>query len=313
MNEFEKHKGRFAQAGIYIGKLFRMFIYQSEWKVMPMAAVMTVLVALVVKKEMCATMEGTVQGSFALACISIWNGMFNSIQTVCRERPIIKREHRSGLHISAYVMAQMIYQAFLCLCQSCVMIAVLKAIGVKLPASAYITSVPLVDTLITLFLIGYAADMMALFISSLVRNPMTAMTIMPFLLMFQLVFAGLFFELRGVAAKASDFTLTKSGVTALCAQSDYNKLPMATVWKTLSKMQNVEFEQEKPVKLIVDTIEEEGRKEEFMLKCGSEAQNENYKSDSKTISNCWFDLFFYALVFALLSMISLEFIDKDKR
>ena len=34
-----KRKGRIYQTGIYLGKFFRMFVYQSDWKVMPMAAV----------------------------------------------------------------------------------------------------------------------------------------------------------------------------------------------------------------------------------------------------------------------------------
>ena len=32
------HRGRGAQVFIYLGKLLRMFIYQSDWKVLPMAA-----------------------------------------------------------------------------------------------------------------------------------------------------------------------------------------------------------------------------------------------------------------------------------
>ena len=50
-------------------------------------------------------MEGNLKGAFALTCVAIWNGCFNSIQSVCRERPIIKREHRSGMHISSYAVS----------------------------------------------------------------------------------------------------------------------------------------------------------------------------------------------------------------
>ena len=113
-----KHIGRVEQTVIYLGKLFRMFILQSDWKVVPMAAVIAGVVCFVVGDNLFKTMEGTLLGTFALSCICIWNGFFNSIQVICRERAIIKREHRAGLHMSSYVAANMIYQAFLCLSQT---------------------------------------------------------------------------------------------------------------------------------------------------------------------------------------------------
>ena len=116
-----KHTGHISQTVIYLGKLFRMFIFQNDWKVLPMSAVIAGLVSFAVGKNLFRTMEGTLTGTFALSCVCIWNGFFNSIQSVCRERAIIKREHRSGLHISSYVAAHMIYQSLLCVLQVFVM------------------------------------------------------------------------------------------------------------------------------------------------------------------------------------------------
>ena len=313
MNEYEKHRGRIAQIGIYLGKLFRMFAYQSEWKVMPMAGIMTVVVATVIKNGMNVNMEGTVKGAFALSCICIWNGMFNSIQVICRERAIVKREHRSGLHMSSYVAAHMIYQAFLCAGQCGIIIGVLKIMHIAFSTSSYITSIAESDMFLTLFLVSYAADMMALFISSVVKNPTTAMTVVPFLLIFQLVFAGTFFSLKGAAAKASNFTLSKWGVCSICSQSNYNSLPMVSIWSNLKKMQNIEYEGEQPINEIINEIENEGKKEEFQLKCGEQNYNANYESGSDRILECWVRLILSALFFAALSVISLELIDKDKR
>ena len=33
------HTGRTSQVGIYLGKQFRFFVNQSDWKVLPMAAI----------------------------------------------------------------------------------------------------------------------------------------------------------------------------------------------------------------------------------------------------------------------------------
>ena len=125
-----RHRGRGAQVFIYLGKLLRMFVYQSDWKVLPMAALIAGLVGMVVRRKFFVNMEGTVMGAFAMVCVCIWNGCFNSIQVICRERDVIKREHRSGMHISSYITAHMIYQALLCLMQVVVTLVVTKQVGV---------------------------------------------------------------------------------------------------------------------------------------------------------------------------------------
>ena len=88
-----RYRGRIAQIFIYLGKLVRMFLYQNDWKMLPMAAVIAAIVTYAVGGNLYQTQEGTASGSFALICVCIWNGFFNSIQVVCRERDIIKREH----------------------------------------------------------------------------------------------------------------------------------------------------------------------------------------------------------------------------
>ena len=115
-----RHRGRGAQVLIYFGKLLRMFVYQNDWKVLPMAALIAGLVGMVVRNKFFINMEGTLMGAFAMVCVCIWNGCFNSIQVICRERDVIKREHRSGMHISSYIVSHMMYQAQLCLAQTIV-------------------------------------------------------------------------------------------------------------------------------------------------------------------------------------------------
>ena len=86
-----RHTGRTSQVWIYLGKQFRFFVNENDWKVLPMAAVIAGLVAMVIRKRFFVNMEGSLIGAFALTCVAIWNGCFNSIQSVCRERAIVKR------------------------------------------------------------------------------------------------------------------------------------------------------------------------------------------------------------------------------
>ena len=188
-----RHTGRQSQIFIYLGKQLRFFINESDWKVLPMAAVIAGLVAMVIRKKFFINMEGSLIGGFALTCVAIWNGCFNSIQSVCRERAIIKREHRSGMHISSYMAAHMIYQFLLCAAQTVLTMFVLRQLNVQIPrgyGSGLITPWMICDIGITMFLISYASDMLSLFLSSISRTTTGAMTLMPFILIFQLVFSG---------------------------------------------------------------------------------------------------------------------------
>ena len=67
--------------------------------------------------------ESTKTGVFAMICGCIWTGLFNSIQLICRERAIIKREHRTGLHISSYVIARLIFDFALCAAEAIILTA----------------------------------------------------------------------------------------------------------------------------------------------------------------------------------------------
>lgn len=224
-----RHRGRLAQIGIFFFKFLKMFIRQGDWKVLPMAALIAGLVSIVISEDFLLTAEGTMIGALAMTCVCIWNGCFNSIQVICRERDVIKREHRSGMHISSYILAHMMYQLLLCVMQTVVTLYMTKILGVRFPAEGLFTPWFLLDFGITMFLITYASDMMSLFISALCHSTTTAMTIMPFVLIFQLVFSGSMLSLPAAVKPVSSLTISCPGINAMSAQADTNKLPYAVV------------------------------------------------------------------------------------
>ena len=281
-----RHRGRLAQIPIYLGKDFRMFIFQTDWKVLPMSALIAGMIGFVVGENMFVTMEGTFQCSLALTCICIWNGFFNSIQSVCRERPIIKREHRSGMHISSYIIAHLIYQMFLCVMQAMLTVLVFNLVGVKFPEAGFITQWFRVDIWITLFLITYAADITSLFISCIVRNTTTAMTVMP-----------------------TKITISNYGLVALCAQGNYNSLKSVTLWNTIFKLRDSSEE----IKQALYIVEKEGQLENILVESGKSMQVAEYATTHANIYSCWIHLAVFAVLFAILSIVVLEFIDNDRR
>ena len=252
-----RHRGRGAQIPIYFGKLLRMFVYQNDWKVLPMAALIAGLVGMVVRNKFFINMEGTLMGAFAIVCVCIWNGCFNSIQVICRERDVIKREHRSGMHISSYIVSHMMYQALLCLAQTIVTLYVTRVVGVQYPFEGVVTPLFMLDFIISMFLITYASDMLSLWVSTLAKNTTTAMTIMPFVLIFQLVFSGGMLTLPAWTEPLTHFTISNPGLKVIAAQADTNNRPYATISSMVGKMRNSEIGGTFTVGQVLDVLQQE--------------------------------------------------------
>lgn len=309
-----KYRRTFSQIPVYLGKFLRSFIYQDDWKMLVMSALIAGLVSFVIKGTMLETMEGTMKGSLALSCIAIWNGFFNSIQVVCREREIIKREHRGGMRIGAYIYSHMIYQAILSLAEAVITVAVCRVSGIRFPRGGVVTPLFFLDMTLTLFLITYTSDVMALLISSIAKTTTAAMTIMPFVLIFELLFSGAVFPLEGISLLLSSFTIARWGMCAICAICGYNSLKMVTVWNMLLKFQNVEYEGTTPLRDVVDLISSEpGGVEHFQLEMGRLSPSVEYASTFENVTECWNLLIFFIVVFAFLAILFLRRVDKDKR
>ena len=249
-----RHRGRIAQIRIYFGKFLRMFVYQSDWKTLPMAALIAGLVGFALGGDFGVNMEGTIMGAFAIACVCIWNGSFNSIQVVCRERDVIKREHRSGMHVSSYIISHMMYQLIICVLETVVTLLVLHQVGMKFPGRGLFTPWLVADAGITMLLITYAADLLSLWISTLVHTTTTAMTIMPFVLIFQLIFSGGFFTLPEAVDPITMLTISNPGLKALASQTQVNDLPYSMVTDMLDMVGDVEFGGRVTVGQVLDAL-----------------------------------------------------------
>jgi hypothetical protein len=161
------------------------------------------------------------------------------------------------MHISSYVAAHMIYQFLLCVAQTAITMFIFRQLDVQIPrmGGGTVTHYAILDLGITFFLITYAADMMSLFLSSISRTTTGAMTLMPFILIFQLVFSGGVIPLPEWSKPLSNFTISNYGIKAVASISGYNELPMNAVWTTLSGMKNSEVGGTVSVGDIVDKLD----------------------------------------------------------
>jgi hypothetical protein len=261
---------------------------------------------------MFVTQEGTTMGTFALTCVCVWNGFFNSIQVVCRERDIVKKEHRAGMHITSYILAHMAYQLILCFLQTLITLLICHVAGVHFPKPGVITKWGIVDMGITILLVTYAADIMALMVSCLVKNTTIAMTVMPFLLIYQLIFSGNFFDL-GAADFIKVTTISHWGSDSLCVIGRYNEQPMVSLWNTLVQFKDADFYGEKPLLYVLQAVEKNGMLNDFLKWSGQNNLKPAYEAIPANVLPAWGAILLMIVIFTAVAVIALKFIDKDKR
>ncbi len=192
------------------------------------AAAVTVWIA---GENMFLNFESTKSACFILVCAAIWGGLFNSIQTVVKERSNVKRDYVSGaLRIECFMLSRAIIQLVLCAIQSavlCISFLGVEAIyGNELPAEGLLFASPLPEYYITVFLVMYASDTMGLMISCIVKSEQLASQLSPYILIVQLLFSGVLFEMKGAASSFSALMVSRWGMEALGSTSDLNGLPL---------------------------------------------------------------------------------------
>lgn len=208
------------QTYIYFKKIARIAFREKAWKFIIFAVIIAALVAGIVGDDMFTTYESTKSGFFTITSACIWIGIFNSIQSICKEHDIIRSEYRQGMKLSAYISANICWQMVLCLVQSVLVFAVCN-IFIDFNSDGIITSAYL-EYFITIFLLTFGSAVMGIMLSSVAGNPTTAMTIMPFVLILQLIMSGVLFELTGLSEKVAYITFSKWGMSAFGSIADLN-------------------------------------------------------------------------------------------
>ena len=228
-----KRISAFRELGILLRQGLRVLIWNKVNFLISLlfpfvAAGITVWIA---GRDMFLNMESTKSACFILVCAAIWGGLFNSIQTVVKERKNVRRDYVSGaLRISCYTLSRAIIQMVLCAFQSAVLClsfyGVHLAYKTELPSQGLVFSSPILEYYITLFLIVFAADTLGLCISCIVKNEQLASQLSPYILIVQLLFSGVLFSMEGTAASVSVLMLSRWGMEALGSISNLNGLPL---------------------------------------------------------------------------------------
>lgn len=279
---------------------------ERQWKFILSALLIMLIISMVTGDDMFSRYDATKNGVFAVMCGCIWIGMFNSIQSICKEREYIKKEYKTGMHISSYVFGHVFYELVLCLLESVVVVAVVVVMNRHLPRAGLILipSQVVFDMFISIFLVIFVSDLLALLISSLVREATMAMTIMPFVLIIQLVMSGAVFNLEGITETISDFTICKWGMKA-----------MQVIANTTSGVKNSYF-----VPMTQDEINNMIQSGTLLLPPDKPyplwqqvPQPKDMLATADNLANAWMYLALFGLVYIVISVIALKGVSRDKR
>jgi ABC-type multidrug transport system ATPase subunit len=190
------------------------------------AFVFSLVVVLVSNKNVYSLYGATKTVNFVLACLGMWMGLFLAIREVTRERAILRREYMAGLRLSAYVCSKVTVLAAIALVQAFVL-----EVGYRLFAGWLDKGSPPVDgvlmpqsieSFITLFLVILSSVCLGLFLSAATKQPER---ITPYILMPQIVLAGVLFDLGENFRFVGWLVTTYWGNRAISASVGLNDLP----------------------------------------------------------------------------------------
>ena len=170
--------------------------------------IISMCVGLTLRGKMFEDYSDTRSRLFAIVCVAIWIGLFNSVLEICKERDSIKMDLNSGFNAFELFTSRFLVQGAVCLFQAII-------IFVEFPSEVAIMSPSVFEYILSIFLIIFSADVMGLFISSLCPSNDIANRSLPFILMVQFIFSGQLFELGDTLEKVSKFTIGKWGMDLL--------------------------------------------------------------------------------------------------
>lgn len=214
------------QLGVLSARYFKLILNDRQRLLILFAqpVLIAALITVVANENTFRLKTDTQSNLFALSCAAIWVGLFNSIQEICKERAILKREYMGGLKLIWYSLSKFLVQTVIGFIQAILMVTV-YSVRVGGPAEGIVFSSPVLDIVITIWLTVEAAMALGFIISSMVKTASLAMVLAPIVLIVQLLFSGILFMLSGISKMLSYITISKWSVEALGSICVLNDLP----------------------------------------------------------------------------------------
>ena len=130
---------------------------------------------------------------FIMAFAAVMFGCINGAREIVKEEPIYKRERTVNLGITPYLFSKIVVLGILCIFQSLVLVLVVNGRASFGDKGIFLPS--LVEIYISMFLTAMAGLMMGLAVSALAPNNDRATSFIPIILIPQVIFSGIIFQL----------------------------------------------------------------------------------------------------------------------
>lgn len=209
-----KSVGVLRQLFILIRRYFKL-IFSDIASVVLMfgqAPIMLLILTTVITEDTFNYHDKAKQFLFVVSSIATIMGVLNSFIEICKERDIFKREYAVNLSLSAYVLSKVIVLGIICFVQS-----VILCVGISIMADLPSPDIAFgsgLNFFISTYLILMAATTMGLFISAISPNTERATLYMPIIIIPQIVFSGLMFELENIKEVISWFIVNRWGISS---------------------------------------------------------------------------------------------------
>jgi ABC transport system ATP-binding/permease protein len=159
---------------------------------------------------------------FMLATTGVWFGVINSAREICKELSVLRREQLAGLRVGPYLGSKVLVLFALVLVQSGLLLGVV-ALGTEMPPDGVLLPAAL-EIYLTIALAGLAGIALGLAVSAVASTPDKATSLIPIVLVPQVLFAGIMFTLTGVPKAISTLVSARAAVDAMSATVDTNSL-----------------------------------------------------------------------------------------
>jgi ABC transport system ATP-binding/permease protein len=130
---------------------------------------------------------------FILAFTAVLFGCINGAREIVKEGSIYRRERMVNLGIAPYLFSKIVVLGFFCLMQSAIIVC---CVNLKAPFQQGIFLPVLVEITITMMLTSLAGLMLGLTVSALAPNTDRALSLVPLVLLPQVIFSGAVFKLN---------------------------------------------------------------------------------------------------------------------
>ncbi|MEN9521328.1 MAG: hypothetical protein RLZZ381_3916, partial [Cyanobacteriota bacterium] len=158
---------------------------------------------------------------FIFSSIAIWIGLANSIREIVQETAIYFRERLLNLGLRSYLTSKLIIRGGLAVVQT-LLISVVVLLVFQSPQSQLIPWS--LGFAITTFLTLLASTSLSLMLSALVKTENEGNGILPLVMIPQIIFSGVLFNLTGWSSKLSWLMLSRWSIGAYGALADVNAM-----------------------------------------------------------------------------------------